>query len=118
MISYVLLMRNANTAERYWNETVGDPPPMQGDRVRGERGSGPGLVYVSQTERELAVDAVLSNGGGQFNGLEGRQGQSAHMDGNMPAGGNILFLDGHVTWRPWSEMDPQPRATGGPGFHW
>lgn len=24
-----------------------------------------------------------------------------------PAGGNVLFLDGHVEWRPWPEVTPQ-----------
>lgn len=28
-----------------------------------------------------------------------------HMKGSIPAGGNICFLDGHVEWRPFSEMN-------------
>jgi prepilin-type N-terminal cleavage/methylation domain-containing protein/prepilin-type processing-associated H-X9-DG protein len=29
---------------------------------------------------------------------------SAHMHGSKPDGGNILFMDGHVDWRPLSQM--------------
>ena len=30
--------------------------------------------------------------------------RTSHMQGSGPAGGNILFVDGHVSWRPWSMM--------------
>jgi prepilin-type N-terminal cleavage/methylation domain-containing protein/prepilin-type processing-associated H-X9-DG protein len=30
--------------------------------------------------------------------------RTTHLDGNMPAGGNILFVDGHVEWRTWRAM--------------
>lgn len=31
--------------------------------------------------------------------------QAAHLNGIMPEGGNELFLDNHVDWRSWREMD-------------
>jgi prepilin-type N-terminal cleavage/methylation domain-containing protein len=31
--------------------------------------------------------------------------QSSHMNGNTPAGGNILFQDYHVQWRPFQRMN-------------
>jgi prepilin-type processing-associated H-X9-DG protein len=40
---------------------------------------------------------------------------SAHLDGFLPAGGNVGMLDGHVEWRNFSQM--QPRA-GSPVFYW
>jgi prepilin-type N-terminal cleavage/methylation domain-containing protein len=30
--------------------------------------------------------------------------RTSHLDGRLPAGGNDLFLDGHVKWRDWSVM--------------
>lgn len=30
--------------------------------------------------------------------------RTTHLEGNLPAGGNILFVDGHVEWRTWREM--------------
>jgi prepilin-type N-terminal cleavage/methylation domain-containing protein len=44
---------------------------------------------------------------------------SPHLNGNMPAGGNVGFKDGHIEWRKFSDMlqrvDP---ASGFPGFWW
>ena len=31
--------------------------------------------------------------------------QTSHTLGTAPQGGNILFLDGHVAWRPFSQMN-------------
>jgi prepilin-type N-terminal cleavage/methylation domain-containing protein/prepilin-type processing-associated H-X9-DG protein len=40
----------------------------------------------------------------------------AHRDGSYPAGGNLLFLDGHVGWRRWRDMLPryQPSSSSMP----
>lgn len=63
---------------------------------------------------ELTTDAIVSVGNtvegttDRFYGIvtehvpEGHQ--SGHMKGSKPAGGNILFLDGHCAWRPFEEM--------------
>ena len=31
--------------------------------------------------------------------------RSNHLLGNRPVGGNVLFLDGHLKWRPFKEME-------------
>lgn len=42
---------------------------------------------------------------------------SPHLNGNLPAGGNLAFKDGHVSWRKF--LDMSQRATGtGRGFWW
>ncbi len=40
----------------------------------------------------------------------------AHRDKNYPAGGNLLFLDGHASWRRFQEMLPryQPSSSSRP----
>lgn len=38
------------------------------------------------------------------------------MAGRLPAGGNLLFLDGHVAWRRFQEM--RIRTVGEPAFWW
>ncbi|MDB5294423.1 MAG: putative major pilin subunit [Phycisphaerales bacterium] len=62
-------------------------------------------------ERELASDAVLySVSNDSFQKVIGGFGQlpdaTSHMrtDLKTPMGGNILFLDGHAAWRPFSDM--------------
>jgi prepilin-type N-terminal cleavage/methylation domain-containing protein/prepilin-type processing-associated H-X9-DG protein len=43
--------------------------------------------------------------------------RTAHMEGPVPAGGNIMFLDGHVEWRKFSSMTNVVNpAAGNPGF--
>jgi hypothetical protein len=38
------------------------------------------------------------------------------LKGNVPAGGNLGFKDGHVDWRDFKLMTP--RTPGGPYFWW
>jgi prepilin-type N-terminal cleavage/methylation domain-containing protein/prepilin-type processing-associated H-X9-DG protein len=40
-------------------------------------------------------------------GYVGRKHRSCHMDGALPAGGNLAMLDGHVEWRNFSLMVPR-----------
>jgi prepilin-type N-terminal cleavage/methylation domain-containing protein/prepilin-type processing-associated H-X9-DG protein len=43
--------------------------------------------------------------------------RSAHLNGPAPAGGNNMFLDGHVEWRSFSQMTNVVVPSGGnPGF--
>lgn len=74
------------------------------------------------TERELAVDAIISNGNNrntaQFTGIYGGSPiphRANHIGANnQPTGGNIVFMDGHVEWRKWQDM--VVRTTGEPSF--
>jgi prepilin-type N-terminal cleavage/methylation domain-containing protein/prepilin-type processing-associated H-X9-DG protein len=38
---------------------------------------------------------------------------SAHLNNNLPAGGNIMFLDGHVEWRKFNQMTNLYIPSGG-----
>ncbi len=108
--SYVLLFNNPpGIPERYHNERIGEPEPPAGRRETN---------YQTEAQRELAVDAVMDQGG-KFTGLTGGLSfahQSNHMDGGAPAGGNVVFLDGHVEWRPFTAMEM--RAPGHANFWW
>lgn len=42
--------------------------------------------------------------------------RTSHLQGNLPAGGNILFEDSHVEWRPFKVMEPTPTTTDGKHF--
>lgn len=84
-------------------------------------------------ERVLVADATISNnrGGspanpipaGSFSFIVGGfpvPHLSPHLKGELPAGGNLAFKDGHVAWRKF--MDMSQRASGlaspAPGFWW
>jgi prepilin-type processing-associated H-X9-DG protein len=66
----------------------------------------------SPTQLELAVDSIPSQvqgGRTNFSAPNNGMGMTAlskptHMEKNLPAGGNIQFVDGHVAWRPFREL--------------
>lgn len=75
----------------------------------------PGKRFLTKTTEtnsvlaEVAFDAVLSEGLNNFANVSSASGiisihRSGHMEKSRPAGGNILFLDGHVSWRQFREM--------------
>jgi prepilin-type N-terminal cleavage/methylation domain-containing protein len=93
----------------------------------------PGVsTIVSASERVLLADATISassiqpgylhpennytsiSGGYTYNGVTYPH-VSPHLKGNVPAGSNLGFKDGHVDWRDFSLM--KPRA-GGFTFWW
>lgn len=63
------------------------------------------------TDTEFVCDVVISSPPGQnythvpIGGLPPNIVQrTSHLEKALPAGGNILFLDTHVQWRPWRNM--------------
>jgi prepilin-type processing-associated H-X9-DG protein len=67
------------------------------------------------SDSEMISDAVLSLNG-QYEGITADNNRTAHMERNRkPSGGNILFLDGHVAWRPHSKMSVTYFVHGGWG---
>lgn len=60
-------------------------------------------------ETELAVDAVICNTANTnefarvFSSVIAYH-STSHLNGKRPAGGNILFLDSHVSWRNFKQM--------------
>ena len=64
-------------------------------------------MAIEPARRELAVDATISFGYGNFTEVQGMAPsphRANHIDGAKPEGGNVVFLDGHVEWRPFSAM--------------
>ena len=68
------------------------------------------------TATEVASDITLSDGPGRDASFLNIQTvtpknilphgyASSHLSGVRPTGGNILFQDGHVAWRPFADMD-------------
>ncbi len=87
----------------------------------------------SPTERPLTADSVLSANGekdpakrNSYNYTAIMSGvykphRTSHLNGSLPAGGNIGMLDGHVEWRKFDSMLPRvannvPGST--PTFWW
>jgi prepilin-type N-terminal cleavage/methylation domain-containing protein/prepilin-type processing-associated H-X9-DG protein len=74
----------------------------------------PQLAPVKTAEVEIVTDAVVQQNG-QWSATGGWKGKhvTSHIRRGQPVGGNILFLDGHVAFRPFKEM--RRRALYGSG---
>ena len=92
-----MITRIGTQSNRYWYPTI-YPPKQYHSNIRVTNGE----------SVEIAADAVISVNG-RFTGVWGGwefPGRSNHLryDKDVAAGGNILFLDGHVQWRDLSQM--------------
>jgi prepilin-type N-terminal cleavage/methylation domain-containing protein/prepilin-type processing-associated H-X9-DG protein len=73
----------------------------------------------SVSTTEVIADATIflnGLGGRTYMNLAAAGGSkvgSAHMQGSTPAGGNIMFLDGHVEWRKFLQMTNVVNPSGG-----
>jgi len=62
---------------------------------------------VPPSSAEFTVDAVASTYG-DYTRIQGMLlDRTSHLEGRVPAGGNVWFLDGHAAWRPFREMKPR-----------
>ncbi len=116
IITYVLIFDNSpGIPQQYWNPRLGDQTITLGGR-------NPVAVDIPESERVLAVDAVMSIGSSADASFMGIMGGSPephrtnHMKGDRPAGGNVLYLDGAVEWRSFADM--AFRVTAGPSWWW
>jgi prepilin-type N-terminal cleavage/methylation domain-containing protein len=102
----------ANVAETpYWKTNILVVPA-----IGGIGGQNPSMA-------ELVVDDVIqdvNNGswapiplGGLPPSIVQR---TSHLEGKLPAGGNILFEDTHVQWRRFNQMEPTATTTDGKHF--
>jgi len=107
VIGYVLAFKGvARLSPTNMNERM-TPTPVR---------SGTNEYLPSPSERELAADAILSIGTNTFSvPIDFREkGRPPHMEGKRPAGGNLVFLDGHAGWRKFPKMSI--RTVGDPSF--
>jgi prepilin-type processing-associated H-X9-DG protein len=74
------------------------------------------ITTRNASEAEVVTDATISENGNfvQIAGNEG--GETNHLRGTRPIGGNVLFLDGHAVWRDISEM--KTHASAGAVMFW
>lgn len=75
--------------------------------------------------RVITADGTISNGDNEtdrtkntYKGIDGgwKGHQSPHLEGKLPGGGNLLYLDGHSGWTKFQLM--RVRTSGSPSFWW
>jgi prepilin-type N-terminal cleavage/methylation domain-containing protein len=79
----------------------------------------------SLSEIIMVADVVMSDLGANTNrftkiiaGNGTGPWSTSHMDGKVPAGGNLLFVDTHVQWRPYKQMLRRYYVPGSPYWYW
>jgi prepilin-type N-terminal cleavage/methylation domain-containing protein/prepilin-type processing-associated H-X9-DG protein len=88
-----------------------------------------GLYYTPiASERVLFADATMSQPGESneslrntysYVNLEGAyRHRTSHMNGMLPAGGNLAMLDGHVEWRSFDKMHVRTEGFSGAPVYW
>lgn len=122
IIGYAAALNQSSLVLSNQNSTILPEPP--------KLNSVTSLPIPANSDRVLIADATISENrmgtaanpapAGSFvtvaGGFAGAPHISPHLNGNLPAGGNIAFKDGHVDWRPFLEM--RQRASSGVGFWW
>lgn len=61
----------------------------------------------TEEDTELACDVTLCQNGSFIivqGGYTADTHTTSHVRGDQPLGGNVVFLDGHVVWRPFTDM--------------
>jgi prepilin-type N-terminal cleavage/methylation domain-containing protein len=79
----------------------------------------------------IVADATCSEGartkngeyvsGGTFTKIIGgweKPHRTSHLNAPLPAGGELLFLDGHVSWQKWKDMRLRTTSGFAPQFWW
>ena len=84
-----------------------------------------GTTNQSLCDVVMVADVVISdlgNNTNRFKKILAANGtgpwSTSHLNGNVPAGGNLLFVDSHVQWRPFKQMSRRYYAPGSPYWYW
>lgn len=80
-------------------------------------------VTNAAAETELVADCVISEvpDTNNFTRIVSTSGRvpfhtTSHLNGKRPSGGNLLFMDGHVAWRNFRQMELRTARGIRPGF--
>ncbi|MCW5557556.1 MAG: type II secretion system protein [Verrucomicrobiae bacterium] len=79
---------------------------------------------ASVADTPMLVDAVISHSRrtNQFVKFIAENGTgpwtTSHIRGQIPQGGNELYMDGHAEWRPFQKMEKRYNSNGSPYWYW
>jgi hypothetical protein len=123
VIGYAVTFASAGIASTNLNATLSPqsipnglivmPPPLPSNRV---------LIADATLRSSGIVNADGTAGAGaSWTDIPGgfpMHHMSPHVEGTVPAGGNVACLDAHVEWRPFSIMRMRSASGGTPQFWW
>lgn len=125
---------NANTVEQWWNYAgsgcvlsyitlIQRNGPNPADLLPGKNFRAK-LSVTNAVEVELFADVVIQETTGSFTQITSTSGitpfhTTSHLEkGNQPAGGNILYMDGHAKWLRYRDMKVRCRTGGSRPIWW
>ena len=113
MTGYIWLFPNA--------PGISQSPVIGGSNMVTKITQGRGTLSVANTE--MVVDPTISvltaTGTRRYRDITAAGGskvRTAHLEKNLPAGGNVCFLDNHVQWRKYIAMTNRISPRGLPQF--
>jgi prepilin-type processing-associated H-X9-DG protein len=109
VIGYTTTLSTESLVASNVNTTL-TPQPVNGAVGLASRRVLAADATISQTSSRTAGNFTEIHGGFRLAHL------TPHLEGNLPAGGNAVMLDGHVEWRDFSQL--QVRTKSGPYFWW
>jgi hypothetical protein len=117
----------AVTGYGFWLKGTGHVPAHYGQsRLSAAITNGPISSAVLTTDATISQGALVRGNGAYFSGgsfttIVGgwiKPHRTSHLNGAMPAGGNALYLDGHVSWVRWPVMLVRTETGAEPMFWW
>lgn len=118
VIGYAVAFKGAGRVKpTNWVDSL-NPPPIR---------IGVDSINVPPSERTVLADATISLGSDEktrernnYTAIKGGWSgvhRTSHLNGKMPAGGNLVMLDGHSEWRPFKKMVVRTDGSD-PSFWW
>jgi prepilin-type N-terminal cleavage/methylation domain-containing protein/prepilin-type processing-associated H-X9-DG protein len=117
VIGYAVAFKNAGRVKATNQTESLNPKPIKIGTVE---------LDIGPSDRVISADATISDNANEndrtknkYVGIDGgfKGHQTSHMAGRLPAGGNILYLDGHSAWKKFDKM--VVRTDGSyPSFWW
>jgi prepilin-type N-terminal cleavage/methylation domain-containing protein/prepilin-type processing-associated H-X9-DG protein len=95
------------------------PNNLSVDNTDGNSNAALGIPAFNPGSREMVVDSVVAQNGNYLRVQGGQVDRTSHVNGPRPAGGNILYVDGHSDWRDHAQMSVRiPQVGSTPQFDW
>jgi prepilin-type N-terminal cleavage/methylation domain-containing protein/prepilin-type processing-associated H-X9-DG protein len=135
VVGYAFVLTGSTTIAQDDQNTVPSAHTILLDGTDLTLGSAGTQYPINPSRRVMVADAILSSVGGfglatptrqtitDWNSIAGGyigpppgfKHRTSHLNGTLPAGGNVGMLDGHVQWNPYTNIYCH---TATPGFWW
>jgi prepilin-type N-terminal cleavage/methylation domain-containing protein/prepilin-type processing-associated H-X9-DG protein len=81
------------------------------------------ITVTNASEVELFADVVIQEDTGSFTQIRSTSAivpyhTTSHLSGSQPAGANVLFADGHASWRKFRDMQIRYKVNGSRPIFW